>query len=548
MLRMTEEKVLHRVHPAGEPGNAGFGLAGEAQSLDTFAGKVQIRWVPDGAVSTLGLLPFFTEFLKTSGLFDAFVADCPLDYTSANAPRRRDVLGTILLSVLAGHNRYSHISAIRNDGVNPELLGMTKVVSEDSARRALKGLDGKRSCEWLKKHLKASYEPLLNEPWVLDIDSTVKLLYGHQEDAKAGYNPTKPGRPSHAFHSYFIAGLRMVVDVEVQAGNQTASSFAQPEMWSLLDDLKGSGREPSFLRGDCAWGTDRAMQGAEQRNVAYLFKLKQTANVKKLIGRMLGRDSWVDAGQNREGLTEGREGSWPYPDKTDRASTPMVNTELQLSGWKRKRRVVLLRRPLRDIAEAEKPAGKSKAARQMTLDLPEAEHGGVRYEYAVLITSLGDEVRAIAQHYRDRGDAENNFDELKNQWGWAGFTTQDSKRCQIMARITAPIYNWWTIFMRLGLPEQRAEAITSRPLAMYGIARRTKHANQITVDVTSMHAKASLIGTVLSNVSSFLKRISSSAEQWTQAGRWRIILSAAFRYFLHGKILRSTPRFANATG
>jgi len=102
--------------------------------------------------------------------------------------------------------------------------------------------------------------------------------------------------------------------------------------------------------------------------------------------------------------------------------------------------------------------------------------------------------------------------------------------------------------MRLGLPEQHAEAITSRPLAMYGIASRTKHANQITVDVTSMHAKASLIGTVLSNVSSFLKRISSSAEQWTQAGRWRIILSAAFRYFLHGKILRSTPRFANATG
>src|SRR5665213_347384 len=113
---MTEEKALLKTHPAGEPGEVGLGLAGEAQSLDTFAGRVQIRWVPDGAVSTLGLLPFFTEFLKTSGLFDAFVADCPLDYTSANAPRKRDVLGTILLSVLAGHNRYAHISAIRNDG------------------------------------------------------------------------------------------------------------------------------------------------------------------------------------------------------------------------------------------------------------------------------------------------------------------------------------------------------------------------------------------------------------------------------------------------
>lgn len=78
---MTKEKSVLKTHPEGEAGKAGFELCGEAQSLDTFAGKVQIRWVPDGAVSTLGLLPFFTEFLKTSGLFEAFVADCPLDYT-----------------------------------------------------------------------------------------------------------------------------------------------------------------------------------------------------------------------------------------------------------------------------------------------------------------------------------------------------------------------------------------------------------------------------------------------------------------------------------
>jgi hypothetical protein len=83
---MTEEKALLRNHPEGELANAGFDGLGPGLSPDTFAGKVQIRWVPDGAVSTLGLLPFFTEFLKTSGLFDAFVAECPLEYTSANAP------------------------------------------------------------------------------------------------------------------------------------------------------------------------------------------------------------------------------------------------------------------------------------------------------------------------------------------------------------------------------------------------------------------------------------------------------------------------------
>ena len=63
--------------------------------------------------------------------------DCPVTYTSPNAPAKADVLGTILLSVLAGHRRYAHITALRFDGVNPQLLGMNKVCSEDSVRHAL---------------------------------------------------------------------------------------------------------------------------------------------------------------------------------------------------------------------------------------------------------------------------------------------------------------------------------------------------------------------------------------------------------------------------
>lgn len=530
---MIDERALVSTHPEGESTETGFDRSGMVGSLDTFAGKVQVRWVPEAAVSSLGLLPYFIEFLKVSGRFESWVADCPLEYTSGNAPQKRDVLGTILLSVLAGHWRYAHISAIRGDGVNPELLGMTKVVSEDSVRRAMKALDEERSEVWLKQHLKASYEPLLEEPWALDMDTTVKVLYGHQEDARVGYNPAKPGRPSHAIHSYFIANVRMVVDVEVQAGNQTASSFAQPELWALLDGLKQSGHTPSFLRGDCGWGTERAMLGAEQRAVPYLFKLKQTTNVRKLIARLFGKEEWVEAGQRWQGL----------------------DTELRLSGWSRKRRVVVLRRALPELDApglTDKPKttsrNKRKVARQMTLDLPKTIYGGVQYEYSVLVTSLGDEVRTLAQHYRDRGDAENNFDELKNQWGWAGFTTQDSRRCETMARITALIYNWWTIFMRLGIPDKHAEAITSRPLAMNGIARRTTHANQTTVDITSTHAKASAIGVVLLNVSAFLKRVAANAEQYTPPRRWSLILSAAFRFFLKGKILGDTLRLAQATG
>src|SRR6202165_919021 len=268
---MSDEKALIKVHPEGEEQTVGIQPPETALSLDTVAGKIQFRWAPDAGVSSFGQMPFFIEFLKTSGLFEDWVRDCPLQYTSPNAPQKRDVLGTILLSVLAGHWRYAHMSALRGDGVNPELLGMTKVASEDSVRRGLSALQEEESAAWLKKHLQFTYKALLEEPWALDVDTTVKPLYGHQEDAKVGYNPQKPGRPSHAYHSYFIANLRMVMDVEVQAGNQTAASFAQPELWSLLDGLAKSSH-PRFLRGDCNWGTERAVGGAGQRDIACQFK------------------------------------------------------------------------------------------------------------------------------------------------------------------------------------------------------------------------------------------------------------------------------------
>src|SRR2546423_11026517 len=148
---MSDEKALSTVHPEGEQQKEEIQPPETALSLDTFAGKIQFKWVPDADVSSLGQMPFFIEFLKASGLFECWVNDCPLEYTSPNAPQKRDVLGTILLSVLAGHWRYAHISALRGDGVNPELLGMTKVASEDSVRRASSAMKEEETGPWLEK-------------------------------------------------------------------------------------------------------------------------------------------------------------------------------------------------------------------------------------------------------------------------------------------------------------------------------------------------------------------------------------------------------------
>jgi len=115
----------------GEMIKAGGSVVSERIGVDTFGGKVHVEWDPQAAVTPLGQLPFFIEFLKVSGLFEHFIEGCPLEYTSPNAPLVRDVLGTLMLSILAGHNRYAHISSIRFDGVNPGLLGMEELASLD---------------------------------------------------------------------------------------------------------------------------------------------------------------------------------------------------------------------------------------------------------------------------------------------------------------------------------------------------------------------------------------------------------------------------------
>jgi hypothetical protein len=78
---------------------------------------------------------------------------------------------------------------------------------------------------------------------------------------------------------------------------------------------------------------------------------------------------------------------------------------------------------------------------QLGLAFVESAVPAKRYEYAVLVTDLPHAVLTLAQLYRDRADSENAFDELKNQWGWGGFTTQDIKRCRLSARGVALAYN-----------------------------------------------------------------------------------------------------------
>lgn len=477
----------------------GGGGAEEPLVVDTLGGRMHVRWDEAAPATPNGQLVFFAEFLAATGVFERWVQECPLEYRSGNAPGKRDVLGTLLLGVLAGHRRYAHITALRGDAVAAQALGMNKVISEDALRRGLEKIDEGAGSAWMRSALLHSVQEALTKPWVLDIDASIKPLYGRQEGAERGYNPHKPGRASHVLHTYWVGNLRLVLDVLVTSGKQHTSVHAKGRLGCLLNEL--GRRRPVLVRGDCGYGNEGILVELEERNQPYLLRLRQTQNVQRLVARQFARSDWSRA---------------------DSQGCQMVEDELRLQGWSRKRRVVVVRQRIRQGLVRERVNDRG----QLRLAFADAAVLGPDrlWEYTVLVTDATFPLESIAQLYRDRADCENGFDEIKNQWGLSGFTTQDIKRCQTTARSCALVYNWWSWYCRAAHPGARLEAVTSRPLLLAAVGKAASHAGQTTLYLTPLHAKTSTVKSLIANVRAALQHVRAAAEQFKSIDRWAAML------------------------
>jgi hypothetical protein len=519
----------------------------EPMTVVTAGGRIQVRWDPRANATAMGQLAFFAEFLEVAGLFERWVQQCPLHYSSPNAPAVRDVLGTWLLSILDGQCRYSHVASLRGDAVAAQILGMNRIVGDESLRRGLAQIaptpkakhsdlqrqaqekQGELATQWMNQALLESVRHALETPWILDIDTTIKTLFGRQGGAEVSYNPHKPGRPSHALHTYWIANLRLVLQAKVQSGKSHSAAHTLPGLIDLINSLDKKVR-PRLVRGDCAFGNDVVMRELEEIEQPYLFKLKQTSNVKRLIERQWGRRSWCDAGQGWEACED----------------------KLTLTGWVCSRRVIVMRRAIKGDLLAQTPKAKRGRARSKTGEMAQQaclhfdtdRNAPLRlWEYVVLVTNTDYAPQVMGQLYRDRADCENGFDELKNQWGWGGYSTQDIERCNLSAQAVALIYNWWSWYVRLANPAARLEAITSRPLLLAAVGRATEHGGQTRVLLSITHAAVSQVKSLVASVRAGLQHIRSTVPQLPSAQKWRALV----RYIVDKILLANATGPANAT-
>jgi hypothetical protein len=385
----------------------------------------------DEALTPYGGLVAWDHFLERCGVFAELAACYPKPRTSPNATPVADILKAFALNCLVGGTRFAHCRRLQDDVAVANITGMRKgrLCGEDAFRRLCEELDAGQVEAWFAPAGQMIHHAMPPDA-VADWDSTVVPRYGKQEDAAIGYNPRKPGRPSHHPLACVIGGTRLCLHMEWRKGNTVSASGWIGAMEKLWRSPVARHRI-RLNRGDIGFGQEPVMAWHEQgagKRPAFLFKLKLTANVKRAIAAVPW-DQWQ--GCAGEGLTQ------------------LAELQLKLNGWSRARRVIVERtlKPLN-------PSPQASFWQQCEED------------FSVYVTNLTPEEADAFQVvglYRRRADAENVFDELKNQWGFAGFCSQKAAVSQSAARVLLLVYNLWSLFVRV-LKNQggHTEAITSR--------------------------------------------------------------------------------------
>lgn len=421
---MSETKnQLESVHPLGEEEDFAF-------QFSPGGGRVHLSQCQDN-LSAYGGLVAWHHFLERIGILDRLAQYYPLERTSPNATPVIDILRAFALNCLVGGKRFAHQSRLQNDIAIAKIIGCHKgrLCGEDAFPRLCLPLEVGQARDWMSHGEEMIYHAIPNHA-IADWDSTVNTRYGKQEDVETGYNPHKPGRGSHHPLVCAIAGTRLALHMEWRKGNTVSATDWRQAMDKVWANPIARARI-KLNRGDIGFGQEKVMAWHEQTDnaprPAYLFKLKLTKGVKKAIAKI----NWPEWSNEATGVEQ------------------YAETSVKLHGWSCARRIV--------VSRTLKPV--NPGAQEEFWELAEE----TVHVYVTNLTGEEADAAQIILLYRKRADAENVFDELKNQWGFAGFCSSKAVVSESAARLLLMIYNLWAMFVRVTQNRSgHTEAVTSR--------------------------------------------------------------------------------------
>ena len=287
-----------------------------------------------------------------------------------------DLILALLFVQIAGLRRISKTQILQYNGTFLALLGLGRFPEQSSLRRFLHRLLPQTVRQLVRLHDRFRDRlfalPATRNSLVFDLDSVVITVYGQQQGARVGYNPKKKGRRSYHPLLCFESHRQEFWHGAFRPGNAAANTGAVFFMQRCLKKVSSAlARSRIRVRADSGFYAGDLLGMLEKWGCGYVVVAKQYGTIRRRaqVARFKPlRHGWETA-----------------------------EFQFQAHGWPKKRRFVVIRRPIPQDPQEQI---------QLTLFRDR------RYVYEVLVTNLKLTPWRVWRFYAPRANVEKTIREL----------------------------------------------------------------------------------------------------------------------------------------
>jgi hypothetical protein len=329
-----------------------------------------------------------------------------------------EMLLALLYPMILGLERLETTQLLRQNGVFQYLTGLSSYPDATSLRRFLL-----RAVPHMLPRLRALHDQFLrrmtNRPHpptrlIFDVDSTVLVLYGKQEQARIGYNPIKRGRPSYHPLLCFEGQTKDYWHGELRPGDAHTAGGVRTLLQACFAK-RTDPRQSVIVRADKRFYDGALVEWLEAQRTHFVIVARLTAPIKRKLAAL--RYTTVSRG------------------------VEAAEFKYQPYRWPHPFRFVVIRRPQPE---------------EITAQLTLFKLG--RYHYQVIVTNLDLQPLNLWRFYNDRAGIELIIRQLKGDYALGAIPTRHFFANETYFHVLLLAYNLINWFKRLCLPPELQNA------------------------------------------------------------------------------------------
>ena len=321
------------------------------------------------------------------------------------------ILG-LFAGVWCGASCFGHLEVVRYDTALCNLLGWKRGADHRAYQHYFSKFSQAVSQRVFGELFRWFFSELLFDNYTLDFDSAVMVREGNQQGTAKGYNPKRPGLPSHHPLLAFVSEVRMVANYWLRPGNTAASTNYLAFLEDTLSRLEN--KKVGLVRMDSGFFTKEILDFLEYKKMHYIVACLFNNRIKYSLTH---EKVWMEVADGLE----------------------ISETSYQAESWDRPRRIIMVRQEIE-----KRPNAAGKQVRQLELFEDGNDFG--KYRYSCLVTNLRLPAKIVYDSYRGRADSENRIKELKYDFSIDDFVTDNFWATEACGSFIVMAYNFMSLF------------------------------------------------------------------------------------------------------